>query len=63
MQISQLVFSGLKRKVLSAWGAAPAQVRRLCSRIESRGVGVTLIPGVLVWNVGLRAGESGRVHN
>jgi hypothetical protein len=63
MQISQLLFSGLKRKVLSAWGATPVQVRRLCSRIESRGVRIALIPGVLTWNIGLRAGESGRVHN
>jgi hypothetical protein len=56
-------FCGLWITVSNVWITTLARIRWLCSRVESRGIGITLIPGLLVWNVALRAGGSGRAHN
>jgi hypothetical protein len=56
-------FSQLLNRVLRAMGYTLARMLRLCYRIESRGFGISLIPGFLTWNINLRAGGSGRAHH
>ncbi len=56
-------FSRLLDRVLGAMGSTLAWMFRLCYRIESRGFGISLIPGFLTWNINLRAGGSGRAHH
>lgn len=51
-----LRLSGL---VLRATASALARMYQLCCRIESKGWGISLIPGILTWNINLRAGGSG----
>lgn len=55
-------FFQLLNRVFRAMGSALARMLRLCYRIESRGFGISLIPGFLTWNINLRAGGSGRAH-
>lgn len=52
----------LVNRVRRAMGSALARVVRLCSRIETCGIEVFVIPGLLSWSINLRAGGSGRVH-
>lgn len=52
----------LANRVRRAMGSALARVVRLCSRIETCGIEVFMIPGLLSWSINLRAGGSGRVH-
>jgi hypothetical protein len=49
-------------RVRRAMGSALARVVGLCSRIETCGIEVSLIPGLLSWSINFRAGGSGRAH-
>ena len=49
--------------VSRATGFALARICRLCPGIEFSGIGISLIPGLVTWNINLRAGGSGRVHH
>jgi len=52
----------LVNRVRRAMGSPLARGIRLCSRIETWGIEVSLIPGLLSWSINLRAGGSGRSH-
>jgi hypothetical protein len=55
--------SWLLNRVSRAMGYALARMLRLCCRMESMGIKISLILGFLTWNINLRAGGSGRAHH
>jgi len=49
-------------RVSIAMGNALARMYRFCYRIQFKGIGVSLIPGLLTCNISFRAGGSGRAY-
>lgn len=58
----RLALSCVLNRIFRTMDAPLARGAQLCRRIEVRGVGLSVVPGLLTFNIGFRAGESGRVH-
>jgi len=59
MSNCQSLFYRVKLLIWAVWTATLTRIVCFWSRIESQGIGGTVVSGSLVWNIGLRAGESG----
>ena len=59
MSNCQSLFYRVKLLIWAVWTATLTRIVCFWSRIESQEIGGTVVSGSLVWNIGLRAGESG----
>lgn len=50
----------VRNRVSEMLGITSDRLYKLCYRMEIKGIGVSLIPGILTCNIGFRAGGSGK---